>query len=43
MVSAFADLGAFRSHALDTSGRTVEEVFSLAQQGLADGRFRLGW
>jgi cytidylate kinase len=43
MVSAFADLGAFQSHALDTTGRTVEAVFSLAQQGLADGSYRLGW
>lgn len=43
MVSAFSELGAFESHALDTAGRTVEEVFSLARQGLAEDRFRLGW
>ena len=43
MVYAFADLGAIESHALDTAGRTVEEVLSLALQGLVEGRFRLGW
>jgi len=43
MVSAFSELGTFQSHALDTAGRTVEEVLSLTRQGLADGRFRLGW
>jgi cytidylate kinase len=43
MVSAFAELGVFQSHALDTGGQTVEAIFTLARQGLADGRFRLGW
>jgi hypothetical protein len=28
---------------MDTSGRAVEEVLSLAQQGLAQGCFRLAW
>jgi predicted kinase len=43
MVSAFAELGALQSHAVDTAGRTVEEVLSIAQQALTEGRFRLGW
>jgi cytidylate kinase len=43
MVYAFAELGVMQSHAVDTAGRTVEEVLSLVQQGLAEGRFRLVW
>ena len=43
MVAAFADLGELRAHAIDTAGRTTEDVLALAQQGLAEGRFRLGW
>ena len=43
MVAAFADLGPLQSHALDTARRTADEVLALAAQGLADGRFRLGW
>lgn len=43
MVAAFAELGALHPHALDTTGRTPEEVLLLAQQGLAEGRYRLDW
>jgi cytidylate kinase len=43
MVSAFAELGDLRVHALDTLDRSEAEVLSLAQRGLADGRFRLRW
>lgn len=41
MVAAFAELGELRSHAVDTARRTLEEVLRIAQQGLAEGRFRL--
>ena len=41
MVAAFAELGELRAHAVDTAGRTPEEVLRIAQQGLAEGRFRL--
>jgi len=43
MASAFAELGALQTHAVDTAGRTVEEILSVVRQGLAEGRFRLGW
>jgi hypothetical protein len=43
MVSALTDLGAFQAHAVDTVGRTVEEVLSVVQQGFAEDRFRLDW
>jgi predicted kinase len=43
MVAAFAELGALQSHAVDTAGRTLEEVLLVARQGLAEGRFQLGW
>ena len=41
MVAAFADLGTLQRHALDTEGRTVAEVLTAAQRGLAGGTFRL--
>jgi len=41
MSGAFADLGPFESHALDTTAIGPEEVFSEAQAGLASGRYRL--
>ncbi len=43
MVSAFAELGALRGHAVDTAKRSAEEVLSIVQHGLVEGRFRLGW
>lgn len=43
MISAFSDLGPYRAHAIETLGCTAEEVLSVTQQGLAEGRFRLGW
>ena len=43
MAAAFAELGTLQPHAVDTAGRSVEEVLSLVQQGLAGGRFRLAW
>lgn len=41
MVAAFADLGTWRAHALDTEGRSAAEVEALARAGLARDRFRL--
>jgi len=43
MVSAFADLGAFQRHAVDTARRSAEEVAGVVRQGLEAGRFRLDW
>lgn len=43
MVSAFADLGAFEGHAVDTARLSVEEVAALVRRGLERGRFRLDW
>jgi predicted kinase len=43
MAAAFAELGALQAHAVDTAGRTAEEVLAVARQGLAEGRFRLEW
>jgi predicted kinase len=42
MAAAFAELGAWEVHALDTAGRAPEEVLRAAQEALAAGRFRLG-
>jgi len=43
MVSAFAQLGALRTHAIDTARRPPDQVLALAHQGLHEGRFQLGW
>ncbi|MEE8509367.1 MAG: AAA family ATPase, partial [Myxococcota bacterium] len=43
MVSAFAELGALRDHAVDTEKRSAEEVLSIVERGLVEGRFGLGW
>lgn len=42
MVSAFADLGSYRAHAIETMHRSPEEVLAATREGLAAGRFRLG-
>jgi len=42
MVAAFAELGPYRAHAIETVGCTAAEVLALARRGLAEGRFRLG-
>ena len=41
MVSAFENLGDFRSHAVDTEERTSEEVHEIVLENLLSGRFRL--
>jgi len=41
MVAAFADLGPFAHHAVETHGRSPEEVLAAAREGLREGRFRL--
>lgn len=41
MVRAFADLGPWRRHALDTEGRSAAEVLALARADLSRDRFRL--
>lgn len=43
MVSAFADPGPYRAHAIETMRRTPEEVLALARRGLSERRFRLHW
>ena len=43
MASAFAEIGALRSHAIDTTQLSADEVLALAQQGLREDRFQLGW
>lgn len=43
MVSAFAEPGPYQAHAIETVGCTAEEVLAATLQGLAEGRFRLGW
>ena len=43
MAAAFAELGEWQAHAVDTAGHTVAAVLSLAREGLAKGRFRLDW
>jgi len=43
MVSAFADLGAFQDHAIDTTRRSADEVTAIVRRGLEEGRFRLDW
>ena len=43
MVSAFSELGALRDHAVDTEKRSAEEVLSIVERGLVEGRFGLGW
>lgn len=42
MVAAFADLPAFREHLIPTEGLSPDEVLRAAEQGLSEGRFRLG-
>jgi predicted kinase len=42
-VSAFAELGALGAHAVDTTGRSPEEVLTAVGRGLEAGRFRLAW
>jgi chloramphenicol 3-O-phosphotransferase len=41
MHEAFAELGQYRAHAIDTSGRTRHEVLAEAREGLGSGRFAL--
>lgn len=43
MVGAFAELGTLRPHAIDTMELTPDQVLQLAEQGLVDRRFQLGW
>jgi cytidylate kinase len=43
MVSAFSDLGRYQGHVIETTSFTPSEVLAVTQQGLAQGRFRLGW
>lgn len=43
MAAAFAELGEYAAHALETAGRSPEDVLAEAQQGLREGRFRLPW
>ena len=43
MVSAFSDVPELREHRIHTAGSSPEEVLEVAEQGLASGRFLLGW
>jgi hypothetical protein len=43
MVSAFSDLAQYQSHVIETARLAPSEVLAITQQGLAEGRFRLGW
>jgi len=39
MSEAFGDLGEWSDHAIDTDDRSTDEVYAIAREGLASGRF----
>jgi len=43
MVAAFTELPAFREHLIHTAGLSPDQVLRVAEQGLSDDRFLLGW
>jgi len=43
MVAAFAELPAFHEHVIPTAALSPEQVLRVAEQGLTEGRFLLGW
>lgn len=43
MFGAFDELSELRAHRIHTAGSSPEQVLEVAEQGLASGRFLLGW